>query len=267
MNKTQRNLARLTALSLVLGLPVTAFAVDGVLEINQACAANTGCFAGDAAGFPVTVTGTTSVRLTSNLTVPNENTTAIDITAGEVTVDLNGFSILGPNTCPGVPAGLCTANGTGQGIDGAGGTGLVVLNGTVRGMGDRGVFAGFASRIEGVHVTNNRIGISTSNDALVAGCVVDFNGSTGIATGEGSVVRDNAVRGNGGVGIDASESIVLGNAVSDNGGHGLSANAGGFTSGYGNNNFDNNNGSDANAQVLGGLEIAPNICGGSLTCP
>ena len=32
-----------------------AFADEGVLEINQVCAVNTGCFVGDSAGFPVTI--------------------------------------------------------------------------------------------------------------------------------------------------------------------------------------------------------------------
>ena len=40
----------------LLTLAPGAQAVDGVLEINQACAANTGCFTGDSAGFPVTIT-------------------------------------------------------------------------------------------------------------------------------------------------------------------------------------------------------------------
>ena len=47
-----------------------ALAVDGVLEINQTCAVLTGCFAGDAPGFPVTMDSTTpgkSFRLTSDL--------------------------------------------------------------------------------------------------------------------------------------------------------------------------------------------------------
>ena len=38
-----------------LALAPMAYAVDGVLEINQTCAVNTGCFAGDAAAFPVTI--------------------------------------------------------------------------------------------------------------------------------------------------------------------------------------------------------------------
>ncbi|MDG2051443.1 MAG: hypothetical protein P8M78_14920 [Myxococcota bacterium] len=48
---------------LTLGLSSPALAVDGVLEINQACAVNTGCFSGDAAGLPVTITAAGSYRM------------------------------------------------------------------------------------------------------------------------------------------------------------------------------------------------------------
>ena len=36
-------------------LATPARAGDGALEINQTCAVNTGCFARDTAGFPVTI--------------------------------------------------------------------------------------------------------------------------------------------------------------------------------------------------------------------
>lgn len=41
----------LTLLIVLLAAPIVAS--DGVLEINQTCAVNTGCFEGDEAGFPV----------------------------------------------------------------------------------------------------------------------------------------------------------------------------------------------------------------------
>ncbi len=61
---------------LAVGLTSPALAVDGVLEINQACA-DSGCFSGDGAGFPVIISAAGSYRLTSNLVVPNENTDGI----------------------------------------------------------------------------------------------------------------------------------------------------------------------------------------------
>jgi hypothetical protein len=41
----------LTLLIVLLAAPIVAS--DGVLEINQTCAVNTGCFEEDEAGFPV----------------------------------------------------------------------------------------------------------------------------------------------------------------------------------------------------------------------
>lgn len=60
-------LCLLSLLTLIVTFATPAFAVDGVLEINQTCAVQTGCFSGDTPGFPVTINATGSYRLTSNL--------------------------------------------------------------------------------------------------------------------------------------------------------------------------------------------------------
>ncbi len=80
---------------------------DGVRIITQKRAGQGNVTTGDTPGFPVTISESGSYRLGSNLIVPDADTTAIDITAGNVVVDLNGFSILGPGT-PGTPARLTT---------------------------------------------------------------------------------------------------------------------------------------------------------------
>ena len=85
---------------LTLALALPALAVDGVLEINQTCAL-TGCFSGDAAGFPVTLSETGSYRLTGVLTLSDSDETGILVTADDVSIDLNGFGIQGPNQCTG----------------------------------------------------------------------------------------------------------------------------------------------------------------------
>lgn len=95
-----------------LSLATPAFAIDGVLEINQTCATQTGCFAGDAAGFPVTITASGSYRLTSGLVIPDPYTGAIAISIKNVIIDLNAFSIVGPTVCTGV----CAPTGAGDGI-------------------------------------------------------------------------------------------------------------------------------------------------------
>ena len=92
-----------------------ALAVDGVIEINQAAALAGGITPCDAPGFPVTISQPGSYRLTSNLIVPDAATNGIQITANDVTLDLNGFSIIGPNTCTPNPV-RCTFSGGGIGV-------------------------------------------------------------------------------------------------------------------------------------------------------
>src|SRR5438128_5729077 len=76
------------------GLSCNIYAVDGVVLIDQNRALAGSVTFGDAPGFPVTLSQPGSYRLSGNLTVPDANTTAIEVTANNVTIDLNGFSIL-----------------------------------------------------------------------------------------------------------------------------------------------------------------------------
>ena len=65
-----RNLCVLLLSGLLLA--TSSWAGDGVLEINQACAVETGCMPGDTAGFPVAILTSGSYRLTSSPAVPDE---------------------------------------------------------------------------------------------------------------------------------------------------------------------------------------------------
>ncbi len=82
----------LSLLALVLARP--AFAVDGVIEINQARATAGSVTAGDTPGFPVSINATGSYRLTGDLNVP-AGLDGIDVNSDDVTLDLNGFNIVG----------------------------------------------------------------------------------------------------------------------------------------------------------------------------
>ncbi len=64
---------------LLLALAGPALAVDGVAEINQTCAVQTGCFSGDTAGYPVSIEGSAgrSYRLTSDLVIQSVNSNGI----------------------------------------------------------------------------------------------------------------------------------------------------------------------------------------------
>jgi len=87
-------------LVLLLGwCALPAWATDGVIEINQTRAIAGGITAGDNPGFPITISQSGSYRLTSNLTVPT-GVEGIRITANGVSLDLNGFTIIGPGAFP-----------------------------------------------------------------------------------------------------------------------------------------------------------------------
>jgi hypothetical protein len=223
--------ARLALIGVMLAS--SASAVDGLLEINQTCASGPGCFAGDTAGFPVQITAGGSYLLTGNLSV-GSNTTAILVTAAEVAIDLNGFTIAGPNSCNGCPATSCSASGSGNGIDGNV-LNLVIRNGTIRGMGasgirgrgvvehvvldqngDRGIFATSGVTVKDSTVTSNGgIGIS-SGGGLLSGNMAACNGSTGMEVFAGSVIGNHAVQ-NGGDGIKSTGEVdVVDNNTNNN---------------------------------------------------
>jgi hypothetical protein len=260
-----------------LALTPIAHAVDGVLEINQTCAMNTGCFSGDAAGFPVTLTSTGSYRLTSNLTQTGPSN-AIDINAARVSIDLNGFTIecVADDDCP-APHGIA-ANFNSYAI---------VRNGTVTGFGNHGVSLWANALVEQIRSTHNLgDGIATQTASRVidsigtnnggSGIYIDFgstvsgstalnNGSNGITAGQGSTITHNTSMVNFGHGVSTSAgSTVLGNTVRGNSGFGLNMSS---NVGYGHNSITNNNGGDVNPQTTGGIQMGTNVCGLNTICP
>ena len=245
--------------ALVLGRAVPAGAVDGVIEINQAKVEGGG-------GFPFVINQPGSYRLTGDLTV-DANTIAIRVVAKNVSVDLNGFAILGPTVCSGTPPITpfeCTPSGSGAGVVADGGSdNTTVRNGTVRGMGGSAISLGGQSRVEGVQVVSNGAGgIGTSFSSTVNGNVVNSNGGAGIAVGSGCTLTSNTVNNNNGIGISAQDgSTLIGNTVRGNIGAGLSL-AG--ASGYATNVVNGNN--MGGAQVTGGAQMGANICNGA-ACP
>src|SRR5438132_11721141 len=119
---------------LLAGLSCNMYAVDGIVLIDQNRALAGGVTPGDAPGFPVTISLAGSYRLSGNLTVPNATTTAIQITADNVTIDLNGFSIIGPTVCVSGPGGgaviSCSPTGAGTGVLAIQLRNVTVVNGT-----------------------------------------------------------------------------------------------------------------------------------------
>jgi hypothetical protein len=282
----------LTLLLLTIATP--ALAVDGVLEINQTCAVQTGCFQADTAGWPVTVSASGSYRLTSNLTIPDENTDGIVVSSTNTTVDLNGFGLIRVG-CEGLAEHTCLKTGTGSGIkasNGAEAYGLSVKNGSVIGMGQTGIVTGEHSSVSNVrvrrngnsgihlqhhslltesHISRNGSGVFANSNTVISRNLVAENDGAGIhCAGGGASISQNMVHGNGKVGDNASDGIYVsgdgahvdGNLIRSNGRYGLKL------VGSGNVYRDNTIGTAAysTGSVDGGVNAGGNFCNGVI-CP
>jgi hypothetical protein len=209
-------------LIILLAFASTALAVDGTVLINQSTITNglTGCPTGG--HFPIIICQSGSYRLSGNLTVPDVNTGAINITADNVTLDLNGFSLLGPMVCSGSPVTCTRSSGapSGTGISSSNAN-IVVTNGQVKGMGFNGiVLTGPRSRVQNVQATNNsNDGIIVADNSLVSSCSLDSNRGAGITAGGSSVVLTGNLVSHSFVGIISGKqaALISGNSVVSNG--------------------------------------------------
>ena len=194
----------IVCLCILAAISSTLYAVDGVVLINQTNALAGNVTPGDVPGFPVTISQAGSYRLTGNLSVADVNTTAILITAENVTLDLNGFTISGPNACTFDGTVCPQANGVGvqAGVFGTPGPrGVRVFNGTVRGMGSHGIFLnGAACAVEKVISLGNRLDGIEVEAGSVMDSVASFN-FTGIVAK--TVLRSTA-EGNSQLGIEVT---------------------------------------------------------------
>jgi hypothetical protein len=226
-------------------VPVDSFAAgEGVVLIDQNRALTGSVTPGDMPGFPVTISEPGSYRLSGNLSISDPDATAIQITADSVTLDLNGFSIIGPAVCVAGPATICPTAGKGVGVQSVGAPllgpqGVKVFNGSVRGMGIGISITGGGSRVEKVTADSNSAGgitagsvsdsVITRNGAfgviaqMVRDTLAGLNAGDGIILGAGGVASGNVASENGGVGIFVPYGTATANTVFLNKGAGISA--------------------------------------------
>lgn len=143
------------------------------------------------------------------------NAIAISVNADNVTIDLNGYSLIGPGT------------GANVGVYMSGRGNVEVRNGTVRNFGREGIrensSSGRDNRIINVRAISNGLagsfaGISLAGkNSLVKDCTSSGNTGFGIYAGNGSTVTGNTCCDNGSHGITTEPgSTVIGNTVSYN---------------------------------------------------
>lgn len=147
----------------------------------------------------------------------------IRITSSDVTLDLNGFALLGNvQSISGIvvvfsadSSGIVVRNGTISnwptfGIDLLdAGFGAIVQNVVARNNGSAGIRAGNSSIVMNCTSHDNGFGIIGGNNSVVEGCVAFRNSSTGIITGSAGQVRGCTSRENVlGISVGAASIVV-----------------------------------------------------------
>lgn len=185
-------------------------------EVEPRVALNATNTPGDADSlFKITQPG--SYYLTGNI-IGVVGKHGIEITASGVTLDLNGFDLIG------VP-GMGAFDGVGVTVNSL--TTIAIRNGSVRDWGDEGIDLGsfpvLNSIVENIRASGNTgNGISVGTATTVTGCTASSNGINGIDTAFGSTVSGCTAFSNGGDGIFAhSSSIISQSAAYLNSGNGI----------------------------------------------
>ncbi|MCD4748020.1 MAG: right-handed parallel beta-helix repeat-containing protein [Thermoanaerobaculales bacterium] len=257
-----RGMSIAVVVMVVLGATAVVSAGEGVMEINQTVVEQglPPCsYLG--AGFPCDINSSGSYVLTGDLVAPDQNTDVIVVRSDNVTIDLNGFSIIGPNDCTLNDTVIeCTAVGGGVGILSSIGDNITVRNGTIRGTGDSAIALQDRTTVENIQVRDaGSEAIIVGSDSHVVSCTVtEVKGSAVYLFGSNAVVRDcqvsiidkvgvyvelegATITGNtimrtgffaGGEGIYvAGSATVVGNTVHRSGGHGIVVGANGLVRG------------------------------------
>jgi hypothetical protein len=192
----------------VLALAPSAFAVDGVREINQTTVDALG-------GFPYRIQSPGSYRLTGNLEIPDADTTGIVIETEHVSLDLNGHSIR---------CASCSGTGSGDGIQAGPATANVAIrNGYVTGVGNRGIsLEGFIGLVEDVRIgRTGGTGLALGENTILIDSQATHNGR-GIEMARGSLALDSVASWNLGTGLQLNEfAVISGVTANENQGGGI----------------------------------------------
>jgi Periplasmic copper-binding protein (NosD) len=176
--------------------------------------------------LPYTISAQGSYYLTANLTAIGSSA-GITISASNVTLDLNGFALVGGGS----------GNVTGINVPAAQ-KNILIRNGTVRGWTSGGINASNATNsvIQGIRLSNNTASstffnvaaVSVGNGSTVKDCVVAQNANShGISVGNACAVSGCVARANSaGVGIRALDSCYVVGNVSDSNGTGIAVGSG-----------------------------------------
>jgi hypothetical protein len=176
--------------------------------------------------LPYNITAPGSYYLTANLTATGSGA-GITISADNVTLDLNGFALIGggSGSVTGIKVPAAQKN-------------ILVRNGTVRGWTNGGINASNATNsvIQGIRLSNNSApstffniaGLSVGNGSTVKDCFVANNSnSSGISVGNACSVSSCVARANSdGAGIRVMDNCSVVGNISDSNGTGITMGSG-----------------------------------------
>ena len=184
----------------LVAIPSSAYCVDGQIKLAQP------------PSFPMVIDQPGSYVLTCNITVPTVQINCIEIETDNVTLNLNGNTLIGPGE---------ENSSSGNGIYASERNNITITNGTVRNFGGSGiVVTGTNNQIENVKVyANGFYGISAIC-ATITGCTASYNGFHGITASE-TTINNCMVDSNDFHGISASSATVANCTSSYNGSHGM----------------------------------------------
>lgn len=227
------SLPAMFALVLALAASITIARADGIIDLNQDCA-TAGCFAGDAPNFPILISQPGHYRLTSDLAPPAETVAIIaNLPTGHFTLDLNGFTVKGDNSCPEFPLPVteCLYFGGANGLTllAAGGS---LRNGTVRGFrgsGVRGTLKGGFVIEDVTFVENGSDGLALNlsepgfglvirNSRFVRNGGMGFSDAFGAGDARHTHIADSLFVGNLGMGARVAGGTVVRSTFHQNGG-------------------------------------------------
>ncbi len=192
----------LWALILMVITPLSAYGVDGQIKITQP------------SSFPIVIYQSGSYVLTRTITLSTTDVNGIEINADNVTLDLNGHTLIGPGKQNG---------SSGSGIYADNRNNIVIINGTLRDFKECGiVLNGSNHQIRNIRVYSNGLnGISAMSSTNISNCAASYNGSHGFCTSD-STITDCMASHNGFHGISATSSSNISNCMTSyNSSHGF----------------------------------------------
>jgi parallel beta-helix repeat protein len=172
--------------------------------------------------LPFTISVPGSYYLTGDLAVPDKLVNGITVNADHVTIDLMGFSLIGPG------------GGSGNGIYMNGRSNVEIRNGTVRGFGNIGIWEESFANVKQHRIINVRLHANISHGLRLRGfghiikdCTAGGNGGTGMTIDFAATVTGNTAYNNGIGGILVGpDAVVTHNTARDNATFGISSSVG-----------------------------------------